>query len=106
MRYFPYAKSPGETRFVTIDFTLDLPPAVTLVGMPTLKAPFVYSGVPDPNAGTMLTGTLTTNGNILGQLLQGGIAGNVYAVEGAWPASNGEIIEVGALLTVLPSYLQ
>jgi hypothetical protein len=69
------AKQPTEIELFSVDFSDNLSSVETILSASSVMT--IKSGI-DPAVGTMVLGPAVINGSKVGQMVQGGVAGNYY----------------------------
>jgi hypothetical protein len=93
------AKTSGEIRIETFDFTSRLTSAET-ISTASVSA-IVYSGT-DASPSSLIYGAATISGKTVTQKLGGGVEGVVYNLTAVITTSTGQQLELNAFLAIVP----
>lgn len=93
------SKTTNETRQLTFDFSSFLGSAET-ISLAVANC-VVWSGT-DAAPTSVLTGGTTISGGLVTQLVTGGVAGVIYAVQMVATTSVGQVLTISGFLAVVP----
>ncbi len=96
---FPFekGKTPTEARTITFDFTAEVPEGVT-IGSPSITATLLDG--PDTGAAALVIGGNLVTGKLVLVLISGGLEGSNYRLLCRVTGSDGQQIEIAAMLPV------
>lgn len=90
------------TETVLVDFPFTLPVGVTISS--ATVAALVYSGT-DASPSSLISGSDTTSGSVVSQLITGGTAGNIYQLLCTATCSDSQVLQLAGYLSVVPPLL-
>lgn len=93
-------KLQGESRILPFEFLSDLSPVETISTQVVTCT--VWSGV-DANPSAMISGSATSSGTVVSQLVTGGVVGVVYYLLCTITTSLGQTLQSAGFLAVIPN---
>lgn len=84
-------KFQGETRILSLDFTLELAPGETISTISGFVASVIQGEDATPQ--TIISGSASYIGNVVSQMITGGVSGTQYLISSTITTSFGETIE-------------